>query len=267
MIYDGSAIPTASTTQNVQGFYDAVGGSGTGESTILSYAGGTWNTSFSSVSPAAHDSQYSAPLNGGNAYGAVIFSTPLTESDNDGIPDAWKSGPPAGDFFAGQPGYYDVKTQSWVPLPGAKHGEKDLFVQLDYMCGAVLANGTCDPDQENLFPAPDAQGNDPLGMVKNCIRCRWNRAPSEIGNAVPETTCTDNLSSNPPQLCQFPGQPGVIGWKNSLEFSKFGRAILLPAPRAAIARRVSRTGRRIAITMFCLAIRWPYRRGTRALEP
>ncbi len=38
----------------------------------------------------------------------------------------------------------------------------------------------------------------------------------KIGNAVPETTCTDS----PGQLCQFPGEPGVIGWKNSLEFSK-----------------------------------------------
>ena len=65
------------------------------------------------------------------------------------------------------------------------------------------------------------------------IRWRWSsrRSPSrrhwpgivlhlEIGNAVPESTCTDNTSSTPPQLCEFPGQPGVIGWKNSLEFSK-----------------------------------------------
>jgi len=42
---------------------------------------------------------------------------------------------------------------------------------------------------------------------------------------VPEDTCTDNTSTTPPQLCQFPSvpgatQPGVIGWKNSLEFSK-----------------------------------------------
>ena len=62
VIYDGSAIPTASTTQNVLGFYDAFGGAGTGEITILSYAGGAWNNSFSSVSPAAHASQYSARL-------------------------------------------------------------------------------------------------------------------------------------------------------------------------------------------------------------
>jgi hypothetical protein len=41
---------------------------------------------------------------------------------------------PAGDFHAGQPGYYDVKT-AWVPLPGAQARPKGLFVQLDYMCG------------------------------------------------------------------------------------------------------------------------------------
>ncbi len=225
VIYDGSAIPTVSTTQNVQGFYDALGGSGAGENTILSYSGGTWNNTFSTVSPAAHASQFSVPINAGNAYGAVIFSTPVTNSDNDGILDAWKSGPASGDFFAGQPGYYDVKTQSWVPLPGARHGEQDLFVQLDYMCGAVLANGACDPSQENLFPAPDAQGNDPLAIIKQAFATPPPFGPGivlhlEIGNAVPESTCTDNPTSTPPQLCEFPGQPGVIDWKNSLEISK-----------------------------------------------
>ena len=49
----------------------------------------------------------------------------------------------------------------------AQKGQKDLFVQLDYMCGAVLANGACDPNQENLFPSPDSQGNDPLATVSN----------------------------------------------------------------------------------------------------
>ena len=84
VIYDGSAVPTASTTQNVQGFYDALGG-GAPESTILSSASNTWNNSFSSVSLGAHASQYNAPLNAGTAYGAVILSTPVTNSDNDGI--------------------------------------------------------------------------------------------------------------------------------------------------------------------------------------
>jgi sugar lactone lactonase YvrE/phosphotransferase system HPr-like phosphotransfer protein len=217
VIYDGSTIPTTSTTQNMQGFYDAAG---TGENTTLFAAGGSWTNSSSSIALPAHTNQFSASLNSGDAYAAVILSTPVNNSDSDAILDAWKAGPLAGDFHAGQPGYYDVKTGSWVPLPGAKHGEKDLFVQLDYMCGAVLPNGACDPSQENLFPSPDAQGNDPLAMVTSAFAADGIVLHLGIGNAVPESTCTDNLTTSPPQLCQFPSEPGVIGWKNSLEFSK-----------------------------------------------
>ncbi len=222
VIYDGSAIPTGSGNQAVQGFYDALGGTfGTGEYTNLNYAaGGSWHNSFSTVTIPAHASSFSAPLSANTAYAAVIVSVPVTNSDNDGILDAWKAGPGAGDFHLGQPGYYDVATGSWVPLPGAQHGHRDLFVQLDYMCGAVLANGSCDPAQENLFPAPDAQGNDPIAMVTQAFASNGVTLHLQVGNAVPEDTCTDNLTTTPPQLCQFPNQPGVIGWKNSLEFSK-----------------------------------------------
>jgi len=220
LLYDGSAAPANSTTQLMQGFYDAVGGAnGTGELTSLFAGNGSWNNSLTSPT-LGQSNQFTATLNPGNAYAALILSTPVNNSDNDGILDAWKTGPPAGDFHAGQPGYYDVKTGAWVGLPGAQHGEKDLFVQLDYMCGAVLADGTCDPNQENLFPSPDANGNDPLAMVQQAFAASGVQLHLEIGNAVPEDTCTDNLTTTPPQLCQFPNQPGVISWKNSLEFSK-----------------------------------------------
>jgi hypothetical protein len=218
VIYDGSAIPATSTTQNMLGFYDTAGG---GENTALfDVPGGGWNNNSGSVTLSAHANQFSAPLNAGNAYAAVILSTPVNNSDGDGILDAWKAGPAAGDFNAGQPGYYDVKTGSWVSLPGAKSGEKDLFVQLDYMCGAVLPNGSCDPSQENLFPSPDTQGNDPLAMVTNAFAAINVHLHLEVGNIVPETTCTDNPNSTPPLLCEFPGEQGVVDWKNSLEISK-----------------------------------------------
>ncbi len=220
VIYDGSAVPATSGTQNVQGFYDAVvGTAATGENTNLYSSGGNWNSSATPIS-FAQPSQYSVPLNTGSAYAAVIVSTPVVDSDNDGILDSWKAGPAPGDFYAGQPGYYDVKTQTFVPLPGAMHGKKDLFVQLDYMCGTVLSDGSCDPSAENLFPSPDSQGNDPLAMVKSAFAVGGVALHLTIGNAVQETTCEDNNGTNPPQLCQFPGQQGVIGWKNSLEYSK-----------------------------------------------
>ncbi|HMG86783.1 MAG TPA: choice-of-anchor D domain-containing protein [Terracidiphilus sp.] len=214
VIYDGSALPSGSSTQLMQGFYDALGGT-TGENTNIFTAGGTWNTSTGSVQLPTHASQYSATLGSNSAYAAVILSTPVSNSDNDGILDAWKVGPGAPDFHTGQPGYYDVKTGLWVPLPGAAHGQKDLFVQLDYMCGTVNPDGSC--SGENLFPSPDATtGKDPLAMVQQAFAANGVHLHLEIGNAVQEDICADNGS----QLCQFPGQPGVISWKNSLEFSK-----------------------------------------------
>ncbi|WP_348262908.1 choice-of-anchor D domain-containing protein [Telmatobacter sp. DSM 110680] len=219
VIYDGSAVPTTAGMQVVQGFYDAVGGAnGAGKNTNIFASGGTWNNSVNSVT-LGQANQFNATLNTGSAYEAVILSTLVNNSDNDGILDAWKAGPAAGDFHAGQPGYYDVKSGSWVPLPGAKHGEKDLFVQLDYMCTTVNPDGSCasGPGLENLFPSPDISGNDPLAMVQQAFAASGVQLHLQIGNAVPEDTCTDAPGQ---PLCQFPSQPGVIGWKNSLEISK-----------------------------------------------
>ena len=221
VLYDGSAFQTNLGAQVMQGFYDAVGGAnGTGKTTSLFASGGTWNNSVNSAATLGASSQYSAPLTPTNAYAAVILSTPVNNSDNDGILDAWKTGPAGSDFHAGQPGYYDAKTGTWVGLPGAKHGQKDLFVQLDYMCGNILTTGACDPTQENLFPSPDVNGNDPLAMVQQAFLASGIQLHLTVGNAIPESTCVDNYTTTPAQLCQFPGQPGVIGWKNSLEFSK-----------------------------------------------
>ena len=93
VIYNGSIAPTSATgpiPQAVQGFYDAVGGaSGTGEVTHLYTSGGSWNDSESSQT-LGYSNQYIDTLTTGNAYAAVILSTPVNNSDNDGILDAWK---------------------------------------------------------------------------------------------------------------------------------------------------------------------------------
>ena len=220
VLYDGATVPTNFPTQLVQGFYDApAGGNTAAKSTALFASASQWSNSVNFV-PLSQSNQYSAPLNPANAYAAVILSTRVNNTDNDGILDAWKTGPAAPDFHAGQPGYYDVKTSTWVGLPGAKHGQKDLFVQLDYMCAAVNPDGSCDSTRENLFPSPDADGNDPLAMVQQAFLNSGVHLHLQVGNAVPESTCVDDLTTTPATLCQFPNQPGVVGWKNSLEFSK-----------------------------------------------
>lgn len=216
VIYDGAAVPASATTQTVKGFYDAAGGgNGSGAITTLFADPTGWNNSSTTAALGAAD-HYMAPLNAGIAYGAVIVSTPVNNPDNDGILAAWKAGPGASDFHGGEPGYYDVKTGLWVALPGAKAGQKDLFVQLDYMCGGIVSDGSCDPNKENLFPSPDANGNDPLLMLQQAFANSGIALHLQVGNAIAEDTCTET----PGQPCQFPGQPGVVGWKNSLLFSK-----------------------------------------------
>jgi hypothetical protein len=231
VIYDGSIAPTSTTgniPQAVQGFYDAVGGAnGTGEVTHLYTSGGSWNDS-ESPQTLGQSNQYIDTLSTGNAYAAVILSTPVNNSDNDGILDAWKTAQ----------GYTDVKTGSWVPLPGATHGEEDLFVQFDYMCSVIdPTTNNCDLSYPNLYPSPDAQGNDPLAMVTQAFANYGVHLHLKPGNAIPESTCTDSQS----QFCEFPNQPGVVAWNGSVELSKvwpinFAACTANPSPANCVPR-------------------------------
>ncbi len=222
VLYNGSVVATATTgsiPQTLQGFYDAAGvPTGTGELTNIFAGGQTWNDSASTAT-ITQSSQYTDPLSTGNAYAAVVLSTPVNNSDGDGILDAWKTGSPT----LG-PGYNDVNTGAWVALPGAVHGEQDLFVQFDYMCSALLSDGvTCDFAQPNLYPSPDAQGNDPLAMVTQAFLNNGVHLHLKPGNAILESTytCSDTGSA----LCEFPStasapQPGVVAWNGGVELSK-----------------------------------------------
>jgi hypothetical protein len=228
VIYDGSIVPAALNAgpipQAVQGFYDsALLPNVTGENTILSTSGGSWNNSSGPVALPVHSNQYIETLTPGNqtpgtgtgnAYAAIIFSTPVSNMNSDGILDAWKTAQ----------GYTDVKTGEWVPLPGATLGEQDLFVQFDYMCSALTSYNVCDFTKPNLYPSPDAQGNDPLAMVTQAYANIGIHLHLVPGNAILETTCTDN----PPQLCLFPNEPGVVAWDSSVQLAK-----VLPANYSA----------------------------------
>ncbi|MGO9325751.1 MAG: MBG domain-containing protein [Terracidiphilus sp.] len=237
VIYDGSIVPASLNVGPiplaVQGFYDAVGGAnGTGQVTHLYTSGGSWNDS-ESPQTLGQSNQYIDTLTAGNAYAAVILSTPVNNSDNDGILDAWKAAQ----------GYTDVKTGSWVPLPGATHGEQDLFVQFDYMCSAFISNNVCDFTQTNLYPSPDAQGNDPLAMVTQAFASYGVHLHLKPGNAIPESTCMDVTGQ---QFCEFPSteatpQPGVVAWNGSVELSKvwpldFTACTKNPSPATCVPR-------------------------------
>ena len=173
------------------------------------------------------------------AWGAIIVSTTVKNSDGDGLLDVWKQ-PKAPN--PSRPGYCDasvnegVCTQgdaNWVDLPGATAGEKDVFVQLDYMCSSVTGSDSCDTSGANYSFDPrltvdPATGKSAVQKVIDAYAAKSIHlhvnppTPNAIQpvHAIPEQTCTDNLNTVPPQLCIFPNQPGVVAWKGDLLFLK-----------------------------------------------
>src|SRR5215469_15930348 len=93
------------------------------------------------------------------SWGAIVMSVTVQDSDLDGLPDITKKNqgycdPKASLGMSNQgQGPLGVKDPSWVSLPGAhspSQGNRDIFIQLDYMCTKVINNNaagttTCDP--------------------------------------------------------------------------------------------------------------------------
>jgi hypothetical protein len=174
------------------------------------------------------------------AWGAVIVSTTVKNSDRDSLLDVWKQ--PKAPNNPSRPGYCDasvnegVCTQgdaNWVDLPGATKGEKDVFVQLDYLCSSVTGPDSCDTSGANYSfdPRLTVDPDDGKSAVQKVIDAYSAKGihlhvnsptPNAIQSvhAIPEQTCTDNLNTVPPQLCIFPNQPGVVAWKGDLLFLK-----------------------------------------------
>jgi hypothetical protein len=87
---------------------------------------------------------------------------------------------------------------------------------MDYMCSIVNPDGTCDTANGYSFlPDPNARAKMVTAFSNQGINLHLISA-----NAIQEPTCADDLSTVPPTLCFFPNQPGVVDWKNGLEFIK-----------------------------------------------
>jgi X-X-X-Leu-X-X-Gly heptad repeat protein len=192
----------------------------------------TWSLSGASNPVQANDASATTTVvpnssNGGCvSWGAVIMSTTVQNSDNDGILDVWKQ----------KQGYCDASVNegacattdpSWVSLPGATSGKKDLFVQLDHMCSIVSADGTCDTTNGySFYPSASV-----LTMLTNAFSLKGTNLHLIPGNpgypaalatgAIQEQTCTDTTdASGNPVSCEYPNQPGLVGWKAGFEFLK-----------------------------------------------
>jgi alpha-tubulin suppressor-like RCC1 family protein len=212
VLYDGAWAAKGGLQLTIRGFYDASGQEAARRFNMASTASAFMPALAPLPPPEGSAGQYSEIFSAtaGTAGGMLVFSIAVNDSDGDGLLDAWES--------AG--GYNEVSDGSWVPLPGAVNGQKDMFAQLDYMCSAVKPDGTCDPENSRL-PQPDpATGQDPLLMVQQAFDASGIKLHYLIGHAIQEETCQDDLTVDPPRLCQFPGEPGVVGWKTGLEVFK-----------------------------------------------
>jgi X-X-X-Leu-X-X-Gly heptad repeat protein len=192
----------------------------------------TWSFSGAGNPVQANDASATTAVvpnssNGGCvSWGAVVMSTTVQNSDNDGILDVWKQKQGYCDASVNE-GACTTTDPSWVSLPGATSGTKDLFVQLDHMCSIVNADGTCDTTNGYSFNPPASA----LTMLTNAFSRQETTLHLIPGNpaypaalatgAIQEQTCTDTTdASGNPVLCEYPNQPGLVGWKDGFEFLK-----------------------------------------------
>jgi hypothetical protein len=157
------------------------------------------------------------------SWGAAVLSTTVQNSDRDGLLDIWKTNQGYCDARSnlgltsqGTCHVGDVTDPYWVDLTGASPNQKDVFVQLDYMCSAN-ADGTanCDPGSGGFsyFPGQTVLDNVTGAFSANGHGVNVHIDINPNNQPIPAATCTDNLLASPPQYCPFPGQAGVVGWK------------------------------------------------------
>jgi hypothetical protein len=165
----------------------------------------------------------SATNSGCVSWGAMILSTPVQDTDNDGLLDVWEN----------NQGYTDAVSGQQVSLPGANPNKKDLFVEVDWLSNL---DGSAGPNLHSHLPkqaALDAVGTAFLNQVPS-INVHFDLGPGIYtgdpyvisrgtgGNSISEgpLVCTDGAS-----LCAFPSLPGqppqpAIGWKGGFESIK-----------------------------------------------
>jgi Bacterial Ig-like domain (group 3) len=200
---------------------------------------GTWDNptwTFNSASPITEDSSYattqvvpSMSNQGCVSWGAVIVSTTVKNSDNDGILDSWKT----------DRGYCDASVNNgmcnghgdpaWVDLTEAAKGTKDIFLQYDYMCSNV-SSGSCVRGGNNYSFDPSL-ATDPLDnnetAVDKVVDAFENHPPFKLhvipGNAILESqsSCADtDVDANGNLTCPFPNEPGTLGFREGVAYIK-----------------------------------------------
>lgn len=173
------------------------------------------------------------------SWGAIIVSTTVKNTGDDGILDSWKNNGGYCDASVNN-GVCQTTDPSWVPIPDATIGQKDIYLQYDYMCSTVLgppslgALNSCkqpfnqqsasySSTDHSFDPrlAVDATGVDAVTKVVEAFANHNVHLHVLPGNAIEENqsaaTCTDTLAN---LSCPFANAPGTIGFREGLAYIK-----------------------------------------------
>ena len=269
--------PTVSTIAAFPGIYNG------------SWDNATWTKDNSNINTLVHAGDFTettsvapTPTNGNCVnWGAIIFSTTVQDSDNDGLVDYWEQPPPNPvnlNPSGTSPGYIDAKTGQFVALPGANPNVKDIFVEVDYLelCATTNPDGTCKTVAHSHLPKQQALDNvgnafknapvdfNPITKQFQGVKVHFDLGPGIYqgdpfvvtypvplppgtvigGNAIPEsaTVCDDATS---PTLCQFPGT-SAVGWKGGFLFVKDNQTLTLPGTNTTLPLGNFQPGREVS---------------------
>ena len=229
------------------------------------YAGaGGWNN-ISNSQTLGQSNQYIDTLNTGNAYAAVVLSTPVNNSDGDGILDAWKATPGL---------HRRERPDHWCRCRAQRPAKRTSSFNSTTCVPPSLADGvTCDFTQPNLYPSPDAQGNDPLAMVTQAFLNSWSASPSETRKRDSRKHVHVHRQRigalRVPQHHIGPAAGGGrLEWRRGTLEDMAGQFQCLhdEPVDCQSAHLVSRLARRTAITTFCSVTLLRYRPGTVGLD-
>ena len=177
------------------------------------------------------------------SWGAIVFSTPVQDTDEDGLLDIWET-----------EGYKDLDGNMLVNLPAWVAGpkKKDLLVEIDYMYdpnpGSVHSHM---PKSQALQMVGDAFKNapvsnpdgstgihvvfdvgsfppspNPTGVIGNpyvgnpyVLTSGALEGGDPLDERSPGTFCTvyEPGTADAPANCLFPNQPGLISWKKGFQ--------------------------------------------------
>jgi hypothetical protein len=170
-------------------------------------------------------------------WGAIVFSTTVQSSDGDGLLDVWKQ----------NKGYIDVNSNfipntppqnQWVALPNPNPGQKDLYIELDYLSNLDASAGNYLHSHLPKQAAIDKVG---AALKSHGINVHFDLGPGIYqgdpyvvsyplaappvgatafagagGNVISEgaLVCADGAA-----LCSFPGT-STVGWKGDIEYAQ-----------------------------------------------